>query len=422
MLRLLATTGFAQVPNNSMVPLPAAFRCLAWSNLAAQSAEQIGLAAGPIFAVIALGAGAGEAGLLQTAQTLPFLLVSIPAGVLADRVSRSRLMVSTEALRTISLLAIVALASLGWLTLPLLAILGFVGACGTVTYSVAAPAVIPRLIKQQDLPRANARIELARTTAFAAGPALAGLLVGWIGATLAFGFAAALSLGAVILLAKVHEPHRDIARDRDLVREISEGAAFVFQHALLLPVFVAQFIFNVAFFVLYAAYVPHALQWLHLPPSEVGVTLGVYGVGMVVGALCAARIMRKLRFGTVVAIGPLAGVIGGVLMLLTVWVPSAVLAGASFFLLGVGPIVWVISTTTLRQTVTPPDLLGRVSAINIVAYGARPVGAGIGAVVGGFYDAQVCLIVAAIVFAVQAAVIMMSPLPRLARQPAPAGA
>src|SRR5216117_2101646 len=77
--------------------LPASFNRLAWSNLAAQSAEQIGLAAAPIVAVLALGAGAGATGLLQTAQTLPFLLLSIPAGVLADRASRRRLMAGAEA-------------------------------------------------------------------------------------------------------------------------------------------------------------------------------------------------------------------------------------------------------------------------------------------------------------------------------------
>ena len=54
------------------------FPRLAWSNLAAQSAEQIGLAATPLVAVLALGAGAGETGFLQTAQTLPF---AIRAGV-----------------------------------------------------------------------------------------------------------------------------------------------------------------------------------------------------------------------------------------------------------------------------------------------------------------------------------------------------
>ena len=64
------------------------FPRLAWSNLAAQSAEQIGLAATPLVAVLALGAGAGETGFLQTAQTLPFLLLAIPAGLLADRMPR----------------------------------------------------------------------------------------------------------------------------------------------------------------------------------------------------------------------------------------------------------------------------------------------------------------------------------------------
>jgi predicted MFS family arabinose efflux permease len=398
--------------------LPPVFKRLAWSNLAAQSAEQIGLAAAPIFAVLVLGAGAGEAGLLQTAQTLPFLLVSIPAGVLADRLSRARLLVSAEALRTVSLLVIVALASSSLLNLNLLALLGFVGACGTVVYSVATPALIPELVGAEDLPRANAKIELARTAAFAAGPALGGVLVGWTGATIAFAWACGLSACAVLLLAGVREPQRAARPRRHLVHEIREGAAFVFSHALLLPVFATQFIFNVAFFILYAAYVPHALNWLHLSATQVGITLGVYGVGMVIGALCAARVMGKLPFGIVVAIGPVVGFAGSLLMALTIWVPSFALAGFGFFLLGVGPILWVISTTTLRQTVTPPALLGRVSAINIVAYGARPIGAAIGAAVGGLYGAQVCLVVAALVFALQAVIILLSRVSRLREQPA----
>src|SRR5436309_14812784 len=98
--------------------LPASFNRLAWSNLAAQSAEQIGLAAAPIVAVLALGAGAGETGLLLTAQTLPFLLLAIPAGVLADRMSRRRLMASAEILPAGSRTGIYALAVLRELTWP----------------------------------------------------------------------------------------------------------------------------------------------------------------------------------------------------------------------------------------------------------------------------------------------------------------
>jgi MFS family permease len=162
----------------SKTPLPAAFSRLAWSNFAAQAAEQIGLAAAPIVAVLMLGAGAGATGVLQTAQTLPFLLLSIPAGVLADRMPRACLMARAEALRVISLLVILALVELGGLSLSLLAVLGFIGACGTVAYSVAAPALVPALVEPDALPIANGRIELARTTAFAAGPTLGGALVG----------------------------------------------------------------------------------------------------------------------------------------------------------------------------------------------------------------------------------------------------
>jgi MFS family permease len=145
---------------------------------------------------------------LQTAQTLPFLLMSIPAGLLADRMSRARLMAYAETLRVLALLGILALAALGGLNMSLLALLGFVGACGTVAYSVSAPALVPSLVPPTALPVANGRIELARTTAFAAGPALGGALVGWIGGGPAFGVAAALSAVAVFLLAGIVEPPR----------------------------------------------------------------------------------------------------------------------------------------------------------------------------------------------------------------------
>jgi predicted MFS family arabinose efflux permease len=397
--------------------LPSTFKRLAWSNLAAQSAEQIGLAATPIVAVIALGAGTAEIGVLQTAQTLPFVLFAIPAGLLADRLSRRTVMASAEALRALSLVGVLALAATGLLTWPLLAALGFVGACGTVAFSVAAPALVPSLVPQGSLPAANARIELARTVAFAGGPALAGALVGWVGGPPAFGFAAALSAAAVILLAGVREPPRVAPAARSPLAEIREGARFLFRHSLLRPVFVTQFVFNTAFFVVQAVFVPYAVRRLGLSASGVGVTLASYGIGMVAGALIAARVMRRLPLGVVIAIGPVAGLVASVVMVATIWAPSALLAGASFFLMGAGPIIWVISTTTLRQTVTPPHLLGRVSALNIVAYGARPIGAAIGAAVGGLYGAEACLVVACIGFLLQATTILMSPVVRLTRQP-----
>jgi predicted MFS family arabinose efflux permease len=397
--------------------LPATFNRLAWSNLAAQSAEQIALAASPIVAVLSLGVGEGETGLLQTALTLPFVLVAIPAGLLADRISRRRLMASAEALRAMALLVILVLIGLDRLTLPLLALAGFAAVCGTVVYSVAAPALVPSLVTPQQLPAANTRIELARTIAFAGGPALGGFLVGWLGAAPAFAFAVALSVVAVVLLSGLYEPQRSGPLRRHPLQEIKEGVAFVMQHPLLRPVFVTQFIFNTGSFLLLAVFVPYAVRHLALSASGVGITLGMYGAGMVVGALLATRVMRRVTFGTVIGLGPVAGFAASVIMALTTLIPTAALAGLGFFLLGVGPILWVISTTTLRQSVTPPSLLGRVSAINILSYGARPLGSALGAIVGGISGAEACLYLAVAIFAAQALVILMSPAVALAQQP-----
>lgn len=397
--------------------LPSTFNRLAWSNLAAQSAEQVALAAAPIVAVLLLGAGEGQTGLLQTALTLPFVLFAIPAGLLADRLSRRWLMAGAETLRALALLAILGALVVDLLSLPLLGLLGFVAVCGTVVYSVATPSLVPSLVAPASLPAANARIELARTVAFASGPALGGLLVGWIGAGPAFGFAAALSIVATVLLAGIVEPARAALARRHPWHEIKEGAAFVLRHDLLRPVFVTQFIFNTAWFVILAVFVPYAVHHLGLSAAGVGTTLSMYGVGMVVGALGATRVMRRLPFGSVIGLGPVTGFVASAIIALTTVFPTPLLAGLGFFLLGAGPILWVISTTTLRQSVTPPRLLGRVSAINIMSYGARPLGAGIGALAGGLFGAEACLYLAVAGFAVQMLVILMSQAVGLARQP-----
>jgi predicted MFS family arabinose efflux permease len=397
--------------------LPPTFNRLAWSNLAAQSAEQIALAAAPIVAVLLLGAGEGQTGLLQTALTLPFVLFAIPVGLLTDRMARRVLMAGAEALRAGALALILLLIWLGSLTVPMLALLGFVAVCGTVTYSVAAPALVPALVAPDWLPVANARIELARTVAFASGPALGGVLVGWIGAAPAFGVAAALSMVAVVLLSRIHEPPRTAIPRRHPLQEIKEGAAFVLHHALLRPVFITQFIFNTGWFVMLAVFVPYGVRHLGLSAAGIGMTLAMYGIGMVIGALFATRVMRYFAFGAVIGLGPVTGLVAALVMAATIFIPTPSLAGLSFFLLGVGPILWVISTTTLRQSVTPPRLLGRVSAINILAYGARPLGSAIGAVVAGLYSAEACLYISVLIFGAQALLILISPVVSLARQP-----
>jgi predicted MFS family arabinose efflux permease len=400
-------------------PLPRSFHRLAWSNLAAQSAEQLSLAAVPIVAVLALGAGPGEIGFLAAMQTLPFLLMSIPIGLLADRSSRKRLIVGSEILRALALLALLAVLMLGWLSIPVLAVLGFVGAIGTVGFSVTAPALLPALVPRDVLAQANGRLELARSAAYAAGPALAGALVAWAGASAAFVLAAVLSASAVLLLAGLGEPARVPAAARHPLLELQDGARLVWTHPLLKPILLTAVAWNLSWFVLQAAYVPYAMRTLGLSASEVGFTLGIYGVGMVLGALIAPRVVAAMPFGRAIQVGPAASVLAAATMVATLLVPSGVLAGLSFFLFGVGPIIWTITSMTLRQTVTPAAMLGRVSALFLtVNMGARPLGAALGGLVGARFGEAACLWLALVGFAVQLLIILRSRVSQLQHLPA----
>jgi MFS family permease len=244
--------------------------------------------------VLALGAGPGEIGTLAAVQTLPFLLLAIPLGVVADRASRRRLMLAAEALRALSLLALLAMVVSGQLSIAGLAVLGFIGAVGTVGFSVAAPALVPALVPAAMLGRANGQLELARSAAYAGGPALAGALVAWAGASSAFVLAAVLSGGAVALLWRLVEPPRAAAPPRHPLLEIRDGALFVWRQDFLRPMLLTGVAWNISWFVLQAAYVPYAVRVLGLGAQAVGITLGTYGAGMVVGALLASRVLAAI--------------------------------------------------------------------------------------------------------------------------------
>jgi predicted MFS family arabinose efflux permease len=329
-------------------------------------------------------------------------------------------MAAAEALRAVAFLGLLVAGWLGLLSIPLLAVLGFLGAAGTVGFSVAAPALVPALVPRELLAAANGRLELARSVAFAAGPALAGALVAWAGATPAFVLAALLSGSALVLLLGLPEPPRAVlAPRRHPMTELREGAALVWSNDLLRPILLTAVAWNIAWFVLQAAYVPYAVRTLGMSAGEVGFTLAAYGVGMVLGALAAPRVLRALPFGQAVLLGPALSVLASATMLATVWVPSMAVATAAFFLFGLGPIIWTITSTTLRQTITPAALLGRVTAIFLaVNMGARPLGAALGGWVGASFGAQACLALALAGFVLQAVVIGVSAVRGLQRLPA----
>jgi predicted MFS family arabinose efflux permease len=408
--------------------LPPPFIHLARANLLAQGAEQLSLAATPIIAVLLLQAGPGQIGALAAAQSLPFLLLAIPLGLVADRHSRRQVMLWAEALRALAFFGLLAVLLLGQVSMAALLVLGFLGATGTVAFSVAAPAIVPALVPADQLPRANARLELARSLAFAAGPALGGALVSWAGAGAAFVLAAVGSLAALALLWRLPEAVKPNTAERHPWAELKEGAALVWQHRLLRPVLLTAVAWNLAWCVLQAAYVPYAMRALGLDAAGVGFTLGAYGAGMVAGSLFAARLMQAWPLGRVILLGPWVSVAAMAVMVATLAAPRGAggwVAGAAFFLFGAGPIVWTVSSTTLRQTLTPDGMLSRVSAIFLTANtGARPLGAALGGAVGAAYGEAACLWLALGLFVVQAGVISTSavrPLQGLPPKPAATG-
>jgi len=398
--------------------LPASFQRLAWSNLAAQSAEQMSLAAAPILAVLTLGAGAAETGMLTAAQSLPFLLLSLPAGVLADRMRRKQLMVMAELLRAAALLALPVLLWLGVLSLPMLALIGALTATGTVVFSVAAPALVPTLVPRELLAAANTRLELARSLAFAAGPSAAGVLVVAIGGGAAFVIAALLSLAAVWFIAAIREDARPPGAARHVVAELIEGMAFVRTQPLLMTIMATAAVWSVSYFVLQSIYVLYAVQRLGLDGGAVGLTLGAYGAGMLVAALASPLILQHMPIGRFIVCGPVGSVIGVATILLSRFVPGIFMPLLGFFLFDIGPLMWSIGQTTLRQALTPTALLGRVSALfMVVSFGARPIGAAIGGLIGTKIGLDAAMLVAGLGFVAQAAIVLFSPMPALRALP-----
>ena len=390
------------------------FPRFSFSNLLTQSAEQIGLATAPLLAVFLFKASADEAALLQAAQSLPFLLLAIPSGLLADRIPKRTMLLAAESIRAACFASILLLLFSGSLSLPILAALGFIGAAGTVAYNVTSPGVIPLLVQNKAwLPVANSRLELARSIAFTAGPSLAGLLYSAWGGSISYAIALILSLGAASLVAQVPLTSAP-AKTRALLTELREGFGFAFSNQYLRPVLLTAIAFNISWFMVQASFVPFAAEHLSMSAGEVGGAMAVYGAGMIVGALLTPWLVRRFKFGMLILMGPIGGFLGAGLMASTVWTRSAPLVAAAFFCFGAGPVIWASTTATLRQAVTPNQLIGRVSSVIMTfTFGARPFGAFIAAAVARPFGTSSCIVAALAGFSLQLAIISSSRIPRL---------
>lgn len=402
------------------------FNRLWFATFAAQGAEQLALTALPLMAALGLSAGAGEMGLLGAAQTLPWLILSLAAGILADRWPRQLLMAGAEGLRAVLLVAFPLLAWAGWVGLPVLGALGFLLSTTTVLFGVAAQAYLPGVVDRPDLPRANARLEFARAVAMTAGPGLAGLVVGWGSVELALGLSALTSGLACWLLSgrSMAQPVRTPAPRQPIGRALAEGLAFAWRQPLLRAIVGCAMAWNLSWWVIQSVFVLHAFERYGMDARAIGMTLGAQGAGMLAAAVAAPAITRRLKLGPMIVLGPALSAVAAIVMAAGAAAGQAMgiaLLLSAFFLFGFGPLLWVIGQTSLRQALVPDALIGRVSAVQQVATaGMRPLGALLGGAIGATWGLDAAIGVGLAGFGLQLLVILASPVPRLATLPSAA--
>ena len=316
------------------------------------------------------------------AVTLPWLLFALPAGALADRLDRRRAMVGANCVRAL-LLAVLGCAvvvDVGSIWVLYVVALG-VGVAETI-YDTSAQSILPQVVRSDELSRANGRLYAAELTANQfVGPPLAGFLVA-TGAAVAFAAPVALWAVAVVALLFVRGSFRiERARRASLRADIAEGLRFLWRHRLLRTFAVMTGVVNAATSATGAIFVLYAIgptSPMGLSQQAYGVLLAAVAVGSLVGSFVAEPVTRMLgRARTLALTVATAALMVGVPAVTT----NPFVIGAVYFVAGLGLVIWNVIVVSLRQSVTPNRLLGRVnSGYRLVAWGAMPLGAAIGGV------------------------------------------
>lgn len=390
------------------MPEPAALPRLTAAAFAAHAADQLVFAALPLIAVL-LGHGPGTVGLLVGVQSSAWLLVSLPAGRWADRLATRSLMTRALAVSLGGLVFGAASASLG--AVPALALGGAAVAGAAASIAVAVVAAVPRLAPPP-LARANARVELARAAASLGAPLAAGLLAGHA-AALPFLAAGALVLLALPAARRLPDDDAGTAADPSS-RRLGDAAAAVWRQPRLRAVAACAVAWNFAFFALAGVFVPLAAA-RGLAPAAIGAVLACYGAGLILGALAAPPVLARAAPGVVLVFGPASSILGAGLI---AFVPAAPTLAVGQFLLGFGPMLWMVARTGLLQSLTRPDQRGRVAAVmQVSVFGVRPLGALAGAALSATGGIEATLALALAAFTASLVVIVASPAGALRRAP-----
>lgn len=365
------------------------FRWLWSADLVSKMGDATTLLVLPLIAIVVLGSSPLEVGLIGAAQLAPAIVFGLPAGAWVDRLGRRRpVMVAADLGRALSLATIPVAYLLGVLTIGQLYLVAAVNATLAAFFDVASSALVPGLVGRANLVEANARLALGRSAAEVGGPAVGGSLIGLVGAPFAVLFdamsfvASATGLSRIRLVEEGVTPAATAAAPR-LRTAVVVGIRFVLGHPYVRAVVATAFIANLSRTIALTVLLIYAVRTMGLPAAQVGLAFAIGNLGFFVGAVTATRFTRRLTIGRAMVASVLCFGPGMTLVALAPgpWLLPAICGSA--FLNTFGVATHGVNQISLRQSVTPPELLARVSAVTrLVITGALPAGATIGGALG----------------------------------------
>lgn len=408
---------------NSSGDLGAGFSRFWWGEAVSGFGSAVTVLALQTLVVLTLQGSAVQVGWLNSARWLPYLVFGLVVGALVDRARRRPVMITTDLIRG----ALLALIPLAWafdlLTFPLLLVLVILFGTISLINDAASQSFLPRLVSRAHLQRAHARFDGADAVAQTAGPAAAGALIRAVGAPLAVLIDALTYLFSAIMVASLRGVAEPTAKPpaavgfRGLVAEIREGASWVYGRSGLARLAVATHVWFAAQAVLLVVIAPYAFIQLQLTPFELGLVLGIGGIGALAGATLSTTVGSRLGTGGAIICSYAVSAAGVLIMVAaalapTGWAAAAVLATGQLchgWAMGLGN----SHEMSYRQTLTPDALQARTNTTmrslnRAVIVVVSPI-AGLLADSLGFVQA---LGSAVVVFAASALILALSPFRR----------
>ncbi|MBY8872646.1 MFS transporter [Micromonospora sp. PLK6-60] len=352
------------------------FRLLWAGQTASAIGSNVTTVALPLVAVSVLDAGTLQVAVLTAAAWLPWLLIGLPAGAWVDRLPRRPVMVGCDLASAALFVSIPVAAVLDLLTVGHLLVVALGAGVARVFFETADQVYLPVLLRPDQLPEGNAKLQATQTASYVLGPGLAGLVAQLAGAVTALLLDALSFLVSAACLLRIRTTEPPPARPvgaPSLRRQIADGLTFVARDPYLRVLTGYGAASNIGLVGYQAVLVVFLVRTVELPAGLVGAVVGAMSVGGVLGALLATTLSRRL--GSARALLLAAALTGPPALLVPLARPGAgllwpVLGG---LLVSLGVAVGNVVKGAFRQAYTPHHLLGRVTvSMQLLNYGMIP--------------------------------------------------